>query len=270
MNPATATHLEDVQSRPDGRGVALDRVGVSDLRVPIQVTGRDGAVQPTIATAELAVALPAHVKGTHMSRFVEALHAVDGAFDPHALHALASSIRDRLAADEASIAMTFPYFIWREAPVSGLTAPLDFEGMLSIVLNGSCAFRVGVRAPIASLCPCSKEISDYGAHNQRGYVDVTVGCSVSESLWIEDLIDIAERAASAPVYPLLKRVDERQVTMAAYENPAFVEDIARDIVVALRRDRRVQSYSVRVTNLESIHSHNAMAVVEGGIESHAD
>ena len=263
MNLSTATHLEDVQSRQDGRGVALDRVGISDLRLPVRVAGRDGSAQPTVATMELAVMVPADLKGTHMSRFVEALHAVEDPFAPHTLHALAASIRDRLSSDEASVAMTFPYFVPREAPVSGLAALLDCEGSLAIVLNGTSTVEVGVRAPIASLCPCSKEISDYGAHNQRGYVEIVVECSAAAPIWIEDLIDVAEQAASAPVYPLLKRVDERHVTMLAYENPAFVEDIARDVVVALRDDSRVRRYSVRVTNLESIHSHNAIASVSG-------
>lgn len=263
MNAVAVTALQDVQALPDHRGITLDEVGIADLRVPVRIGSRDGSSQATVATFELAVEVPATVKGTHMSRFVESLLTVDEPITPPVLVALADTIRDRLGSRQAVTRMRFPYFLTREAPVSGLAAPLDYEGSFSVLLNGSCTLEVGVRAPVTSLCPCSKEISDYGAHNQRGYVEATVQCAPEDPIWLEDLVDIAEQAASAPVYALLKRIDERRVTMDAYEKPAFVEDIARDTAGALGADARALAYTVRVTNLESIHSHNAVATVRG-------
>jgi GTP cyclohydrolase I len=203
------------------------------------------------------------VRGTHMSRFIEALHQSDSPMNIERLAWLAKRIRALLESQRATVRMTFPYFLTREAPASGLRAPMDYEGRLAVSLGASIELTVGVRTPVTSLCPCSKEISDFGAHNQRGYVEIDVVCAEGAPVWIEDLVEIAEEAASAPVYSLLKRVDEREVTMQAYEKPAFVEDIARDAAVALREDERVESYIVRVTNLESIHSHNAIATVRG-------
>jgi len=174
--------------------------------------------------------------------------------------AIASDLRARLSSRRARIALTFPYFLERAAPVSGLAAMADYEGRLvAEVENDSARLEVGVRVPVKSLCPCSKEISDYGAHSQRGFVDLTVRCKPDEAVWLQDLIDLAERCGSSPVYPLLKRVDERHVTMEAYENPAFVEDIARDAAVQLRGDHRVDAFAVRVANQESIHNHEAVA-----------
>lgn len=263
MNALSLVELSDVQSRVDERGVALDEVGIADLRFPIQITGREGAVQSTVGTFELAVDVPAGIKGTHMSRFVEVLQSLGEPLTPLGVTTLAGEVRERLGSQRAVVRTTFPYFLMREAPVSGLAAPLEYEGSFTASFNGSPQLEVGLCAPVASLCPCSKEISDYGAHNQRGYVELHVTCSPSDPVWLEDLVGIAEESASAPVYPLLKRIDERHVTMQAYENPAFVEDVARDAALALRADPRIQSYRVRVMNLESIHGHNAVATVTG-------
>lgn len=263
MNPLAAVPLEDVQGQLDARAVAIDEVGISDLRYPVRVAGRDGAAQASVATVSATVDLAADVRGTHMSRFVEALADHLTIVEHRTCVALAEQLRARLNSSRASLTLEFPYFIERAAPVSSLPGVVDVEARLSVVAAESTEVRVGVRVPVTSLCPCSREISDYGAHNQRGYVEIDIACEPEEQVWFEDLIDIAESAGSAPIYSLLKRVDERHVTMTAYENPAFVEDIARDVVVALRKDRRVRDYVVRVTNQESIHNHNAVATIRG-------
>ncbi len=263
MNPLAAVPLEDVQGQFDTRAVAIDEVGISELRYPVRIAGRGGVVQPTVATVSTTVDLAADVRGTHMSRFVQALREHLTVVDQRTCAALAEHLRDRLNSSRATVTLEFPYFIERTAPVSALRGIVDVEARLTAVAAESTEVRVSVRVPVTSLCPCSREISDYGAHNQRGYVEIDVGCDAGEQVWFEDLIDVAEAAASAPIYSLLKRVDERHVTMTAYENPAFVEDIARDVVVALRQDARLRDYLVRVTNQESIHNHNAVATIRG-------
>lgn len=263
MNPLAVVPLEDVQGQFDTRAVPIDEVGISDLRYPVRVAGRGGVAQPSVATVSATVDLAADVRGTHMSRFVQALGEQLTVLDPLACGALAEDLRGRLNSSRATVHLRFPYFIERAAPVSGLPGMVDVEASMSAVASESTEVRVGVRVPVTSLCPCSREISDYGAHNQRGYVEIEVACQPGEQVWFEDLIDVAESAASAPIYSLLKRVDERHVTMTAYENPAFVEDIARDVVVALREGSRVREYVVQVTNQESIHNHNAVATIRG-------
>jgi GTP cyclohydrolase IB len=263
VNPLAAVPLEDVQAQVDARAVAIDEVGISDLRYPVRVAGRDGVVRSSVAMVSASVELAADVRGTHMSRFIQALGEEMDVIDPLACAALAEHVRDRLHSGRACLEFQFPYFIERTAPVSGLPGLVDIEARLTATASKSTEVRVGVRVPVTSLCPCSREISDYGAHNQRGHVEIEVGCAAGEVVWFEDLIDVADAAASAPIFSLLKRVDERYVTMTAYENPAFVEDIARDVVGALRQDRRVRDYVVRVTNQESIHNHNAVATIRG-------
>jgi GTP cyclohydrolase FolE2 len=263
VNPLAAVPLEDVQAQVDARAVAIDEVGISDLRYPVRVAGRDGAVRSSVAMVSATVELAADVRGTHMSRFIQALGEHMDIIDPLACAALAEHLRDRLHSSSACLDLQFPYFLERTAPVSGLPGLIDIEARLTATASRSTDVRVGVSVPVTSLCPCSREISDYGAHNQRGHVEIEVGCAAGEVVWFEDLIDVADAAASAPIFSLLKRVDERYVTMAAYENPAFVEDIARDVVVALRQNGRVREYVVRVTNQESIHNHNAVATIRG-------
>lgn len=262
MNPLAAASLEDVQGQVDGRGVTIDGVGICDLRYPIQVSGR-GGIQSTVATVHATVALAAEARGTHMSRFVESLAERLGPLDATSCASLAEDLCDRLASTQATVGFRFTYFVERDAPVSGLPGLVDVEATLEATAADTTSVRVGVRVPVTSLCPCSREISDYGAHSQRGQVEITVVCRPGETVAFEDLVDLADASASAPIYSLLKRVDERSVTMTAYENPAFVEDIARDVVVALKPDTRIAEFTVRVVNQESIHNHNAIATIRG-------
>lgn len=262
MNPLTATSLEDVQGQVDTRGIAIDEVGICDLRYPVEVAGRRGT-QSTVATVHATVGLPADARGTHMSRFLEHLAERLGPLDPQSCALLAEGLCNRLESSEATIGFAFSYFIEREAPVSGLRGLVDLDATLEATASDTTTVRLGVSIPVTSLCPCSREISDYGAHNQRGNVEINVVCRPGEWVSFEDLVDVADAAASAPIFSLLKRVDERAVTMTAYENPAFVEDIARDVVLALKADRRVSAYTVRVINQESIHNHNAIATIRG-------
>ncbi len=257
--------LIDIQKTEDTRKVDLDQVGVCDLKYPITVLDRAQGHQQTIANISLSVSLPAKIKGTHMSRFIEVLNAHRGEITMTAIPAILADLKTRLEADAAQVSMAFPYFQEKAAPVSGLTGYIDCEA--TFVGNSGPegdTFCLQVKVPVASLCPCSKAISDYGAHNQRGTVDMKVRLVPQDGrlprLWIEELIEIAETSASAPLYPLLKRSDERHVTMQAYDNPAFVEDIARNVSVKLKADPRVASFEVSVTNYESIHAHNAFAV----------
>jgi GTP cyclohydrolase I len=262
VNPLAAPALEDVQSLPDDRGVTIDEVGIAGLRLPVRVAGAHG-VQATVAEIAMNVDLEAAAKGTHMSRFVETMAAHAEPIDAAAAGAIAAALRDRLGSRRAAIELVFPYFLDRAAPVTGASAMVEYLGRLRAEVADGLTLTVGARVPVASLCPCSKEISDYGAHNQRGYVDVEVECADGAAMVVDDLVAVAEGAASAPLYALLKRPDERHVTMQAYDSPAFVEDIVRDVAVALRADDRVERFAVTVTNLESIHAHDAVATVRG-------
>jgi GTP cyclohydrolase IB len=256
--------LEDVQGRPDTRGIPLDEAGVTGLRYPVTVTDRDGAKQESIGEATMAVAVPAETKGTHMSRFVEILH--DHATDVSAttMPVILDAVCQRLAAPQARLQIRVTYFRERFAPVSQARSLMGYDAAWSATTHGTSArLDLEVRVPVTSVCPCSKAISDYGAHNQRGHITMRVRQADStEPLWIEDLIDIAENSASAPVYPLLKRPDERYVTMQAYDNPVFVEDMARNVAQQLRDDPRVAAFNVHAANEESIHDHAAFASVE--------
>lgn len=257
----------DVQSRTDERGIALDQVGVTDLRYPIVVLDRARERQSTTALVTMSVSLPHHFKGTHMSRFIEVLNEHRGEVTMRTLPKLLAELRARLDAESARVELLFTYFLERAAPASGARGLMDYE--CSFVGEASSTnedFSVGVKVPVTSLCPCSKEISDYGAHNQRGIISIELRSAATATgepalVWIEELIEIAEQSASAPVYPLLKRADERHVTMQAYENPVFVEDMVRNVASTLRADPRVASFSVRAVNYESIHNHSAFANV---------
>ncbi len=257
--------MDDVQNHPDERQIPIDHVGVADIRVPIIVLDRQCQRQQTVATLTMSVNLPPDVKGTHMSRFVEVLNEHRGEVTMQTLPAILLDLKRRLHAERASMRVTFPYFLERTAPASGARALMDYECTFVGELNGGHPdFVLGVRVPVTSLCPCSKAISDYGAHNQRGIITLNVrsvptASGLPELIWIEELVEIAERSASAPVYPLLKRVDERHVTMQAYNNPVFVEDIVRNIAVRLQQDPRVAWFDVHAVNHESIHNHSAFA-----------
>jgi GTP cyclohydrolase I len=256
--------LNDVQALFDDRQLPIEEVGIADLRYPLLVKDRSNQAQPTVATVAMDVDLPANVKGTHMSRFVEVLDSHATEVSVNTVVSIADALHDRLGGSRARVAFRFPYFRSRTAPVSGLSALAEHEAELTGErVNGSASVHLSVRVPVTSLCPCSKEISDYGAHSQRGYLQLDAHCSADAPVWIDDLIDVADRCGSAPVYPLLKRVDERHVTMQAYDNPAFVEDIARDAAIALRKDNRVLRFEVSVSNHESIHNHSAVARITG-------
>jgi GTP cyclohydrolase I len=266
--PATSTNsLVDIQQSLDERGIDIDYVGVCDLRYPIIVLDRANGKQQVAATFSLSVSLPHQFKGTHMSRFIEVLVDHAGEVTMRTLPSILKDLKTRLDAVTARVEVSFPYFVERTAPVTGLKAPMDYECFFQAEANGHMNdFIVGVKVPVKSLCPCSKAISDYGAHNQRGIITLQVKPvadppGAPELIWIEELIEIAETSASAPVYPLLKREDERFVTMQAYDNPVFVEDVVRNVARRLRKDARIAWFEVRVVNHESIHNHSAFAVV---------
>ncbi len=266
---ATPATLPDIQATPDTRGLAIDQVGVSDLRYPIQVLDQEGKPFPTVAKISMSVFLPHHFKGTHMSRFLEVLSKHEGEVTMRTLPEILRDLKKQLDAQEAHIEVAFTYFVTKKAPVSGAPAKVGCD----CVFRGSSSekkddFVLCVTVPVTTLCPCSKEISDYGAHNQRGYVTLEVRPEAKDGGWelilIEDLIEVAEKSGSAPVYALLKRTDERHVTMQAYDNPVFVEDVVRNAAAILRADPRVASFMVKAVNHESIHDHNAFATIQGG------
>ena len=255
--------IADVQSSPDQRNMPINQVGIKDLHFPLQIQSAEG-VQHTIARIGMTVALPASQKGTHMSRFValmeERQHLV---LDFTSLHQLTLDMLERLDAQAGRIHISFPFFRKKAAPVSGITSFLDYavtwQGEVSA--SGEYSHQIKVLAPVTSLCPCSKEVSQYGAHNQRSHVTVTLTCHKQE-VSIEEIIDLVENKASCQLYGLLKRPDEKYVTEHAYENPKFVEDIVRDIAVALKNDPRIDRFSVESENFESIHNHSAYALIE--------
>jgi len=250
--------LPDVQGSADFRGLEIDAVGIQGLRYPVQVRSA-GRVAATVAQWSMAVALPAAAKGTHMSRFVELLQAQSKVLDAAGLRDLLADMLRALNAQAGSIAMRFPWFVEKAAPVSGVRSLLDHEveWRASTSAQGQQSLWLKVVVAATSLCPCSREISAYGAHNQRSHVAIEV--ELLEPMDIEDLVAIAERSSSCEVYGLLKRADEKYVTERAYENPKFVEDMVRDVAAALHRERRVGAYVVEVENFESIHNHSAFA-----------
>jgi GTP cyclohydrolase I len=252
--------MPDVQGSPDARNVAINKVGVKGVRYPITLKQACGGDQQTVAMINLYVSLPKHKKGTHMSRFLEILNKHHKAITPEMIIPILHEVKTRLDAQAAHIEMEFPYFIEKAAPVTGAKGLMDYVCTFEGVSNGSDDFVMGVRAPATSLCPCSKEISMYGAHNQR--CEITAKVRTKGMLWIEELARIMESAASAPVYAVMKRPDEKFVTEQAFDNPKFVEDIIRDLAVALNKEERVVWYSIQSENFESIHNHNAYAMIE--------
>ena len=259
--------MMDVQSQPDDRGIPLDQVGVTGLRYPIVVLDKAHQRQQTIADITMSVSLPHHFKGTHMSRFLEVLNEHHGEVTMRTLPTILKRMRERLDAESARIELKFPYFLEREAPVSKAKGLMDYECKFVGEMKGDVFdFTIGVKVPVTSLCPCSKEISDYGAHNQRGIITIEVKSTLDEQgqphlIWFEELIAVAEASGSSPVYPLLKREDERYVTMRAYETPAFVEDMARKAAIELKANHHVSAFHLHVENFESIHNHSAFALI---------
>jgi len=258
--------MKDKQSERDVRGVKIDRVGVKGLRYPIEVRDLAHKTQSTIATITMSVDLPHHFKGTHMSRFVEVLNEHGRVIHVENIPDILHQMRKQLNAEYAHLRIDFPYFIEKKAPVTNAPGMMDYEAtFLANTKNGGIDFVLGVSAPVTTLCPCSKAISARGAHNQRGVVNLQVRSHVT--IWIEELIELVEASASCELYSLLKRSDEKHVTERAYDNPVFVEDLVRNVAVRLRKDRRVRWYRVEAENFESIHHHNAYAMVESGPEN---
>ena len=256
--PEKVTLLPDIQSQGDSRELPIQAVGVNGVRYPVTI--QSGArLLPTIATLSLTVGLAAQVKGRHMSRFIELMEAQTGPLDQATFKAMLFTMVDRLGAKSGTIDMRFPYFVPKRAPVSGVQSLLDYQvGWQGAVSDrGEYSFSMHVMVPATSLCPCSKEISDYGAHNQRSHI--SIDAELAGDMQIEELIAIAEGSASCEVYGLLKRPDEKYVTERAYDNPKFVEDLVRDVALALNKDRRVAAYTVEAENFESIHNHSAFA-----------
>ena len=250
--------LPDVQAETDPRKITIDRVGVSNVRYPVVV--RDaGESQHTVATLSLLVELPHHQRGTHMSRFLEVLdrHAD---LSPAGAVAVAEGVRERLGAQVARVEAEFPFFQRRRAPVSGASGMMEFTAGVAATVGHDVDLVTRVRVPVATLCPCSREISDRGAHNQRGVVQLEV--RAQQPLSFAELIETVEEGASCALYPVLKRPDEKWVTERAYDNPRFVEDLLREVAVSMREDPRVTWYRITVENQESIHAHNAYAEIE--------
>ncbi len=258
--------LADIQSSRDPREVKIDKVGVKNIEYPVVVRHRTHGTQSTVATIDMYVDLPAHFKGTHMSRFLEVLNAHEGPISAGRVPEILDAMRERLSADTAHFRMRFPYFIEKRAPDTGKRGLMGYPCTFDACAGGRTDFVLGVEVQVTPLCPCSKEISERGAHNQRGVVTLQV--RFTDTIWLEELIELVEDSASCALFPVLKRPDEKWVTERAYDNPRFVEDVSREVVVRLRRDRRVRWYSVQVENHESIHAHNAYAAIEQWLNGH--
>jgi GTP cyclohydrolase I len=254
------TEVEDVQGRADTRQLPINRVGIKEIRHPVRVKDRSAGEQHTIATFNMYVSLPHNFKGTHMSRFVEILHT-EREISVESFRTMLATMTERLEADTGHIEMSFPFFVMKRAPVSGVESLMDYHaGLIGERRGGNTEMWVKVVVPVTSLCPCSKRISAYGAHNQRSHVTITA--RLRHHMWIEELIEIAESEASCELYGILKRPDEKYVTERAYDNPKFVEDMVRDVATRLNADERIAAYVVESENFESIHNHSAYALIE--------
>ncbi|MFM7065739.1 MAG: GTP cyclohydrolase FolE2 [Gammaproteobacteria bacterium] len=257
-----ALPIEDVQNRADTRQIPINRVGVKDIFHPVRVKDRSGGEQHTVANFNMYVFLPHNFKGTHMSRFLEILHAHEREISVESFMEILREMTIRLESEAGRIEMSFPYFVTKTAPVSGVKSLMDYQASLigEVKRTGRTDLWVKVVVPVTSLCPCSKKISAYGAHNQRSHV--TIKARIDGHVWIEELIDYAEKEASCELFGILKRPDEKWVTERAYDNPKFVEDMVRDVAVRLNNDARVREYVVESENFESIHNHSAYALIE--------
>lgn len=253
--------IADVQSTPDTRNIAINKVGIKSIRHPIRVADRSDGVQHTVAVFDMYVFLPQHFKGTHMSRFVEILNSHDREISVESFEAILRQMCERLEAESGYLEMRFPFFINKSAPVSGVQSLLDYDvTLIGELKNGVFEQRLKVLVPVASLCPCSKKISEYGAHNQRSHVTVTA--TLAGHVWIEEIVELVEKQASCELYGLLKRPDEKYVTERAYDNPKFVEDMVRDVAAQVNAEARISAYVVEAENFESIHNHSAYALIE--------
>ena len=257
----TGQSIPDIQSSADTRQIPINKVGIKDIRHPVRVADRSGGEQHTIANFNMYVNLPHNFKGTHMSRFVEILNQHEREITVKSFKDMLHEMVERLEAESGHIEMSFPYFVNKAAPISGVQSLMDYDvTFVGEIHNGEPTTWVKVLIPVTSLCPCSKKISDYGAHNQRSHV--TVNARLKEFVWIEELIELVEKEASCELFGLLKRPDEKYVTERAYDNPKFVEDMVRDVAVRLNADDRISAYVVESENFESIHNHSAYALIE--------
>ena len=250
----------DVQSRPDHRKIDIDRVGIKDLSYPITVLDKRNKIQHTVGSINMYVSLPHRFRGTHMSRFVEILNEYHNGLHIDAVGEILQKMKEKLHAEEAHMEVSFPYFIEKSAPVSGAKSLMEYKCKYIGTLKDQADFILSVAVPVTTLCPCSKELSDRGAHNQRSIVRIKI--RYTGFVWIEELIELAESSGSSPVYALLKRRDEKAVTEHAYDNPKFVEDVVRTLAQKLNSDPRIIWYNVESENFESIHNHNAYASIE--------
>ena len=252
----------DIQNQPDTRNIPIDKVGVKGIRYPITVFDRKNSVQATVATINMYVDLPTHFKGTHMSRFVEILHLFRSDVSLTNISKILKQMKTTLSAASAHIEIAFPYFIKKTAPVSKSTGLIDYTCKIigSSDYMDAMDLVVEVIVPISTVCPCSREISDYGAHNQRG--EVRTKLRFKKFIWFEDIITLVEKSASSDVYAILKREDEKYVTEKAYNNPMFVEDVVRSIAEKLWDDENITWFSISAENFESIHNHSAYAFIE--------
>ena len=251
--------MKDVHSEKDLRCIPLKHVGIKDLRWPIELKDKQHGTQHSVAKVTLAVDLPHDMRGTHMSRFVECLQSL-GPVGLNEIEGILDKLKEHLQAEKAFMKLEFPYFISKKAPVSGMIAPMDIDCVYRAEKGKEFKLKIEAVIPVQTLCPCSKEISAYGAHNQRAFAHIDI--EANEMVWLEELAQVADEAASAPVFGLLKRPDEKYVTEHAYENPRFVEDAVREIALRLEADKRITWYRAEVESVESIHNHNAFAVVE--------
>ena len=262
------TSIPDVQSSPDLRHLPIDKVGIKSIRHPVRVADKSGGVQHTIAQFNMYVDLPHDFKGTHMSRFVEILNSHEREISVESFESILREMVDKLEAKAGHIEMSFPYFINKSAPVSSVESLLDYDvTFIGEIMDGHYYFTMKVVVPVTSLCPCSKEISERGAHNQRSHVTVTA--RTHGFVWIEEIVRYVEENASSELYGLLKRPDEKYVTEHAYDNPRFVEDMVRDIAAQLNGDKRVDAYIVESENFESIHNHSAYAFIQRDKKRHS-
>lgn len=261
---ATVVNLiEDVQNETDARNLPINQVGIKSFRYPVQFVDADKDLQHTVASFTMTVHLPAQVKGTHMSRFIALLHEYNRPLSVNGMHTLLNQMLDKLTAKQGLLTMSFPFFAKKTAPVTQVESVLDYNVTLAAEKkDGDTTVRLCVEVPITSLCPCSKKISEYGAHNQRSHVTVTLLFKPIQIVSITEVIDWIEKQASCQLYSILKRADEKYVTEQAYENPKFVEDLVRDIALILQKDSRFIAYQIESENFESIHNHSAYAKIE--------
>ena len=257
---ADVTPIADVQASADTRNLAIDKVGIKQIRHPVRVRDRSEGEQHTVATFDMFVELPHNFKGTHMSRFVEILNQREREISVRSFKVMLREMNQRLDSERGHIEMSFPFFVTKKAPVSGVESMVDYQvTLIGEIDAGRTSTIIKVMVPVTSLCPCSKQISDYGAHNQRSHVTVSV--RTNAFVWIEELIDVVENEASCEVYGLLKRPDEKYVTERAYDNPKFVEDMVRDVAARFNSDERIEVYTIEAENFESIHNHSAYAMI---------